>query len=394
MDTIKLKPGREKALLRRHPWVFSGSVARRIGSPEVGDTVQVVSSTDEFLAWGAYSPHSQIRVRVWSWDQDQQIDPSFFRRRLERSISARETLVPPETTDAVRLVHGESDGLPGLIVDRYAGTLVMQSLSSGIEKWRQTIADLLLELTQADSLYERSDVDVRQLEGLPPRTCTLRGADPPERLKIRENGLLYWVGVQSGHKTGFYLDQRQNRLRLRQFAARREVLDCFSYSGAFSANALAAGARSTLLVDSSQEALDLAKENLLLNRLPVERAQFLPGDVFQVLRKFRDQGRSFDLIVLDPPKFAQTASQAQRAARGYKDINLLALKLLRPEGLLFTFSCSGGVSDDLFQKIVAGAALDAGVQAQIVARMHQAPDHPIALNFPEGSYLKGLVIQT
>jgi 23S rRNA (cytosine1962-C5)-methyltransferase len=394
MDTIKLKPGREKALLRRHPWVFSGSVARRIGSPEVGDTVQVVSSTDEFLAWGAYSPHSQIRVRVWSWDQDQQIDPSFFRRRLERSISARETLVPPETTDAVRLVHGESDGLPGLIVDRYAGTLVMQSLSSGIEKWRQTIADLLLELTQADSLYERSDVDVRQLEGLPPRTCTLRGADPPERLKIRENGLLYWVGVRSGHKTGFYLDQRQNRLRLRQFAARREVLDCFSYSGAFSANALAAGARSTLLVDSSQEALDLAKENLLLNRLPVERAQFLPGDVFQVLRKFRDQGRSFDLIVLDPPKFAQTASQAQRAARGYKDINLLALKLLRPEGLLFTFSCSGGVSDDLFQKIVAGAALDAGVQAQIVARMHQAPDHPIALNFPEGSYLKGLVIQT
>ena len=392
MDTIKLKPGREKALLRRHPWVFSGSVARRIGSPEVGDTVQVVSSKDEFLAWGAYSPHSQIRVRVWSWEQAEQIDSAFFRRRLERAITARETLVPPETTDAVRLVHAESDGLPGLIVDRYAGTLVMQSLSSGIEKWRQTIADLLVELTHADNLYERSDVDVRQLEGLPPRACTLRGADPPEKLKIRENGLLYWVGVQSGHKTGFYLDQRQNRLRLRQFAARREILDCFSYSGAFSANALAAGARSTLLVDSSQEALDLAKENLLLNRLPVERADFMPGDVFQVLRKFRDEGRSFDLIVLDPPKFAQTASQAQRAARGYKDINLLAFKLLRPAGLLFTFSCSGGVSDDLFQKIVAGAALDAGVQAQIVARMHQAPDHPIALNFPEGSYLKGLIV--
>lgn len=393
MDTIKLKPGREKALLRRHPWIFSGAVASLVGNPEAGQTVRVVGSKDEFLALGAYSPHSQIRVRVWSWDPEEQIDEAFFRRRLQRAITARETLVPPEITDALRLVHGESDGLPGLIVDRYAGTLVMQSLSSGVEKWRQTIADLLLELTHAESLYERSDVDVRQLEGLPPRVCTLRGADPPEKLKIRENGLLFWVGVRSGHKTGFYLDQRQNRLRMRQFAARREVLDCFSYSGAFSANALAGGARSVLLVDSSEEALDLARENILLNRLPIERAKFLPGDVFQVLRKFRDEGRSFDLIVLDPPKFAQTASQAQRAARGYKDINLLALKLLRPEGLLFTFSCSGGVSDDLFQKIVAGAALDAGVQAQIVARMHQAPDHPIALNFPEASYLKGLIVR-
>lgn len=393
MAVLILKPGREKSLLRRHPWVFSGAVARVTGSPQDGETVEIRSSQDGFLAWGAYSSHSQIRARVWSFNQGDQIDGSFLRRKLQKAIDLRRELIPLEATNALRLVHGESDGIPGLIVDRYADTLVMQVLSTGIELWRETIADLLLELSPAERVYERSDADVRGLEGLPERNCPVRGAAPPERMKIRENGLDFWVGVTQGHKTGYYLDQRANRAYLRTLAQGKQVLDCFSYTGGFTINALAGGAASVLSVDSSADALAIARENISLNGLAQERVDWLEGDVFHVLRKLRDQARTFDMIVLDPPKFAQTAAQAERAARGYKDINLLAFKLLRPGGLLATFSCSGGVSEDLFQKIVAGAALDAGVEAQIVQRLHQGVDHPVALEFPEGAYLKGLVIR-
>ena len=388
---LRLNSGREKSLLRRHPWIFSGAVASLEGSPAPGETVQVMDAGGKFLALGAYSPHSQIRVRVWSWDPETKIGEEFFHAHLDRAISLRQAGLPALNTNAMRLVHAESDGLPGLIVDRYERGLVVQFLSSGPERWRDTLIGLLRQRPEVDWIYERSDADVRQLEGLPDRSGALFGS-PPARIKIEEQGLLFWVDLQAGHKTGFYLDQRSNRARVQALAAGRDVLDCFCYTGGFSLYALAGGAKSVLAVDSSAEAQALGAENLALNGLAAENLNWLQGDVFQVLRQLRDQARTFDLVVLDPPKFAPTAAQVQRAARGYKDINLLALKLLRPGGLLVTFSCSGGIDADLFQKIVAGAALDAGVDARIVERLSQDPDHPVALNFPEGDYLKGMVV--
>ena len=390
---LRLKAGREKSVLQRRPWVFSGAVERIEGSPADGETVRLLDADGRFLAWGAYSAHSQIQARLWSWDEGQIIDEGFLRRKLSQALEARRGWVDPQQTDSLRLVHGESDGLPGLVVDRYADYLSAQFLSSGAEHWREPLARLLLELSGARGIFERSDVDVRRLEGLPERSGLLLGAAPPERIEIRENGLRFQVDLQHGHKTGYYLDQRRNRLRLGELAAGRDVLDCFCYTGGFSVHALAGGAASVLALDSSGEALAQAQRHLELNGLPLERASFLEADAFQALRRFRDSRRSFDLIVLDPPKFAPTAAQAQQAARGYKDINLLALKLLRPGGLLVTFSCSGGVDAALFQKIVAGAAQDAGVPAQIIERLGAGPDHPVALSFPEGEYLKGLVVR-
>lgn len=393
MAFVRLKPSRDKALLRRHPWIFSGAVKQVQGDPGRGDCVRVLSAQGEFLAWGAYSPDSMIRVRIWSWDEGEVAGEAFFRSRLKTAIKARQDLVSPQETNALRLVHGESDGLPGLVVDRYVDTLVVQFLSSGAERWRDLLLELLLELTSAERVYERSDVDVRRLEGLAERSGPLRGAFPSSRLQISENGLRFWVDLEQGHKTGYYLDQRANRACVRELARDLHVLDCFSYTGGFSLHALAGGAASVVAVDSSSRALEVGRQNLALNELPATRMDWLEGDVFQVLRSFRDRARRFDMIILDPPKFAPTATQAQRAARAYKDINLLALKLLREGGLLVTFSCSGGVDAGLFQKIVAGAALDAGVEAQIVARLGQGVDHPVALNFPEGTYLKGLIIR-
>ncbi len=393
MPTLILKPGREKSLLRHHPWVFSGAVQRVDGDPKAGVTVDLLSSKGEFLARAACSPTSQIRARVWTFDPSEQVEADFFRRRLETAIAWRDAYRATRDADAFRLIHAESDGLPGLIVDRYVDTLVVQFLTAGAEFWRETLADLLLELTGLTRIYERSDADVRELEGLPPRVGPLCGIINHSPLTIREHNLLFKVDIATGHKTGFYLDQRLNRLRIRELVEGREVLDCFCYTGGFTVNALAGGAKSVLSVDSSAEALALCRENVVLNALLVSRHSVLEGDVFQLLRKFRDEARFFDLIVLDPPKFAPTAAQAEKAARGYKDINLLGFKLLRPGGILVTFSCSGGVDAALFQKIVASAALDAGVEAQIVEHLTQPPDHPVALNFPEGAYLKGLVCQ-
>lgn len=389
MHKLILKPGREKSLLRRHPWIFSGALAQIQGSPEAGDTVEIVSSQAKFLAYAAYSPHSQIVARVWDWNRDSCIDQQFFHRRLNHAIMARRALV--HETNAMRLVYSESDGLPGLIVDLYDDSLVMQVLSAGMERWYQTCADIVLELTVATRVFERSDAEVRQLEGLLPRVGALRGTAPPQRIKIGEGRLEFWVDVRKGQKTGFYLDQRVNRVRVGALARDKEVLDCFCHSGGFALHALANGAKSVLSVDSSAEALRLARENLALNSLPEDKAEWREGDVFEVLRSLRDEARRFDMIILDPPKFAPTAASAEKAARGYKDINLLAFKLLRPGGLLATFSCSGGISAELFQKIVAGAALDAGVDAQIVEQFTATPDHPVALNFPESAYLKGLL---
>jgi 23S rRNA (cytosine1962-C5)-methyltransferase len=387
-----LKAGREKSLKQRHPWIFSGAIARVENDPQPGETVQVHAAHGKPLALAAFSPQSSIRARVWTWNPDEPVDTNFFHARIGRAIHARQGWLDKSPTGAARLVHGESDGLPGLIVDRYADVMVMQCLSWGAEYWRETIADVLAGQSGVNCVFERSDADVRALEGLSPRVGLVRGDLLPERIEIVENGLRFWVDIHRGHKTGFYLDQRSNRQLLREVSAGREVLNCFSYTGAFTVCALAGGAASVLSIDSSAEALSLARENVLLNGFPLEKTTWIEGDVFRELRTLRDHARSFDLIVLDPPKFASTAAQAQRAARGYKDINLLAFKLLRPGGYLFTFSCSGGVGVELFGKIVAGAALDADVDAQIVGRMSQGADHPVALNFPEGAYLKGLVL--
>ncbi len=387
---LVLKRGREKSLFRRHPWIFSGAVHHTTGNPASGATVDLLSFDGDFLARAAYSPTSQIRARVWTFE-DEAIDAAFFRRRIRAAIRSRAPWRLSSVTDAFRLIHAESDDLPGLVVDRYGDTLVLQSLTAGCEAWKETLADLLLEETGLQTIYERSDADVRELEGLPPLIDPLRGAPPPMPLVIQEHGLKFSVNLAGGHKTGFYLDQRQNRLRVRQLSAGREVLDCFCYTGGFALNALAGGATSVTAVDASAEALTLGRQNASLNGQQAARLEWIEADVFQALRRFRDEGRSFDLIVLDPPKFAPTAAQAEKAARGYKDINRLAFLLLRPGGLLVTFSCSGGVDAALFQKIVASAALDAGVQAQIVETLTQAPDHPVALHFPEGAYLKGLV---
>jgi 23S rRNA (cytosine1962-C5)-methyltransferase len=289
------------------------------------------------------------------------------------------------------LIYAESDNIPGLIVDRYDDMLVMQCLTAGAEYWKETFADLLLEETGLSTIYERSDADVRELEGLESKVGLMRGSILHDPLTITENNLQFRVNLTSGHKTGFYLDQRKNRFRVRELAKDKDVLDCFCYTGGFTVNALAGGAKSVLSIDSSADALELCKENIVLNNLSLDRHTSLEGDVFQLLRKFRDEARSFDTIILDPPKFAPTAAHAEKATRAYKDINLLAFKLLRAGGLLVTFSCSGGIDAGLFQKIVAGAALDAGVDAQIIEHLSQGADHPISLHFPEGAYLKGLV---
>ena len=390
MADLILKPGREKSLLRRHPWIFSGAIHHLDEEPASGSTVNLFSADGHFLARASYSPASQIRARVWTF-ADEPVDREFFRKRIRAAIEMRRRLNVESDADSYRLIYAESDSLPGLIVDRYGDVLVLQSLTAGAEYWKDTLASLLLEETGLATLYERSDADVRELEGLQPKVGLLSGENYPLPITITEHNLRFLVNLQTGHKTGFYLDQRNNRLRVRELAKDRDVLDCFCYTGGFTVNALAGGAKSVLSVDSSAEALELCKENIALNDLPASRHTALEGDVFQLLRKFRDENRSFDLIILDPPKFAPTAAHAEKAARAYKDINLLAFKLLRPGGILVTFSCSGGVDAGLFQKIVAGAALDAGVEAQVVEWLSQAADHPVSLHFPESAYLKGLV---
>jgi 23S rRNA (cytosine1962-C5)-methyltransferase len=388
--TLWLRRGRERSLERRHPWVFSGAVARVERSPGPGDTVDIRSADGELLARAAFSPASQIRARAWTFD-DEPVDEGLIERRLRAAIAARGGQQAGGPEDACRLVYAESDGLPGVIIDRYAGTLVVQLLTAGAERWRATFAALLPKLTGLERVWERSDAEVRGLEGLETRVGPLAGEQPPPRIAVCEGPLRFWVDVHHGHKTGAYLDQRTNRSRVGELAAGRRVLDAFCYTGGFSVHALAGGAASVLAVDASAEALALTSANLELNGLDAERYELAQGNVFELLRGLRDRGSSFDLIVLDPPKFAATASQRQGAARGYKDINLLAFKLLAPGGLLATFSCSGAVGGELFQSIVAGAALDAGVEAQVVERLGQAPDHPVLLSFPESEYLKGLV---
>jgi 23S rRNA (cytosine1962-C5)-methyltransferase len=392
---VRIRPGRERSLLRRHPWVFEGSVAG--GKADAGETVRVEDSSGRFLAWAAYSPQSLIRLRAWSFDEGERIDAAFFARRITAALDIRARL--PIASDGLRLVHGESDGLPGLVVDRYADTLSAQFLSAGVERWKAPIADALMQATGATRLYERSDTSARQREGLAPATGWLRPGDPGRAettaLTIREHEWRLGLDVANGHKTGFYLDQRDNRKffaeTVRHFGFAR-VLNCYSYTGGFSVAALAGGATNVMSVDSSGPALERAAANVALNGFDAARHEALDADVNQTLRSLIEARQSFDAIVLDPPKLAPTAAHAERAARAYKDINRLAFVLLRPGGALFTFSCSGGISVDLFHKIVAGAGLDAGIDGLIYARLGAAPDHPMTVTFPEGEYLKGLVV--
>lgn len=421
MKSIRLREGKERSLLRRHPWVFEGSVAK--GRADAGETVRVEAADGRFLAWAAYSPSSSIRLRAWSFDEAERIDAAFFARRVEAAVAMRARLAI--ASEGVRLVHGEADGLPGVIVDRYGDLLSAQFLAAGAERWKAVIADALMAATGASALYERSDSGVRQLEGLAPVAGWLRGglagagasaashatagADvgshgPTARAEtvevtIREHGWRLTVDVAHGHKTGFYLDQRDNRARfaalVRQLGVQR-VLNCYSYTGGFSVAALAGGAAEVTSVDSSAPALQRAAAHATLNAGPLaydpQRHRTLDADVNQTLRDALKRGERFDAIVLDPPKFAPSAAHAERASRAYKDINRLALKLLEPGGLLLTFSCSGGVGPELFHKIVAGAAMDAEVDGFILHRLEAAPDHPQTLAFPEGEYLKGLAI--
>jgi len=398
MKIIKLKPGKEKSLLRRHPWVFDGAIAKGGGDP--GETVRIQSEQGQFLAWGAVSPTSKIRARVWSWDEKQRIDAAFFKTLIATSLSTRRLF--DIQSNGVRLVHGESDGLPGLVVDQYGDTLVAQFLSCGTERWRQVIADALLELTGLTRLYERSDASVRDLEGLPRVTGWLRGGGSTA-VVLQEHSWQLALDVAEGHKTGFYLDQRDNRQAFFEAARHgqwQQVLNCFCYTGGFTVAALAgmraagmggAGGHVTS-IDSSGPALEKGRANVALNGFDATQTTWLDADVNASLRAFDREGRRFDAIVLDPPKLAPTAAHAERAARAYKDINRLGFKLLNPGGMLFTYSCSGGIGVELFQKIVASAALEAGVDAVITHRLGGAPDHPVGLPFPEGEYLKGLVV--
>ena len=390
MKSIRLREGKERSLQRRHPWVFQGSIAK--GAADAGETVRVEDAAGKFLAWGAYSPTSMIRVRAWSFDEDERIDAAFFQRRVARAVALRARL--PVASDGVRLVHGEADGLPGLIVDRYAGTLSVQFLSAGTERWKQTLADVLLQATGCTHLYERSDSGVRGLEGLQPATGWLRGEGATE-VTIAEHGWQLTLDVAQGHKTGFYLDQRDNRALLQRWVQHyglQDVLNCYCYTGGFSVAALAGGAARVTSIDSSAPAIERVNAHVALNGFDPARSTALDADVNQYLRDALKEGRRFDAIVLDPPKFAPTAAHAERASRAYKDINRLALKLLQPGGLLLTFSCSGGIGAELFHKIVAGAAMDAGVDGAILQRLEGACDHPTTLVFPEGEYLKGLAL--
>ena len=392
MKTIRLKEGKERSLLRRHPWVFDGAV--HSGGGDAGETVRITSHAGEFLAWGAVSPASKIRVRAWSFDEAQRIDAAFLAATCATAVRARVRF--DIQSDAMRLVHGESDGLPGLIVDRYGDTLVVQFLSAGAERWKAILCDALLAATGLTKIYERSDASSRALEGLPEVKGWLRGTGAVD-LTLQEHGWKLAVNIAEGHKTGFYLDQRDSRQKFADYSARlqfKRVLNCYCYTGGFTVAALSARSAGMHVtsIDSSAPALEKAAQNVNLNGFDAAQTSFIDADVNASLRLFAQEGKSFDAIVLDPPKFAPTSAHAERAARAYKDINRLAFKLLEPGGVLFTYSCSGGVSADLFHKIVASAGSDAGIDGFITERLGGAPDHPMTIAFPEGEYLKGLVV--
>lgn len=388
--SLILHPQREKSLLRRHPWIFASAIEKFVGNIRMGDTVDILSSEGQFLAKAAFSPKSQIQARVWSFDQKEVIDNGFFKRKISQAFDIRTPIISKHGLTGYRIVAGESDGLPGITIDRYADVLVCQLLSAGAEKHRSKIVDALKNLFPACSILERSDVGVRAKEGLEQVIQVLHG-EVPEEVIIEENGVKIIVDLKHGHKTGFYLDQRDNRAIAAGYSFQKDVLNCFSYTGTFGSYAMLNGAKSVTNIDVSDTALATAKRNLEINAISQETCKFINKDVFNALREYRDQGKTFDVIILDPPKFVDSKASLNRACRGYKDINMLAMQILKPGGILCTFSCSGLLSSDLFQKVVADAALDANKTVHFLQRLGQAADHPVASNYPEGFYLKGLV---
>ena len=387
---VILKQGRERSVIRKHPWIFTGAIQKVTGSPERGETVDLLTAGGQFLGRGAWSPQSQMSVRMWSF-ADEVIDAEFFSKKILEALSLRKPPVISSATTGVRLIHSESDGLPGVTVDRYGDWLVCQFSTAGAAYWKKTIATTLQTIIPCKGIFERSDLSVLKKEGLGESVGMLWGEEPPEVVEIFEDGRKYGVNIRGGHKTGFYLDQRDNRSLVGTCSKDREVLDCFSYTGGFGVAALTGGARKVTMLDSSGPALAQAELNIGLNGIPAENYSLLEADVFQALRKFRVENQRFDLIILDPPKFVESRNQIDKGARAYKDINMIAMQLLNPGGLLFTFSCSGHMEDLLFQKIVADAALDAEREMKILRWLSQAPDHPLITGFPEGKYLKGLM---
>ncbi|XQW83507.1 class I SAM-dependent methyltransferase [Thalassotalea piscium] len=390
---IYLKVSREKSLLRRHPWIFSKAINKIKGNPMLGDTVDIYDHQEKWLARGAYSPESQIRIRVWTFDEQEEIDHDFFRKKLLQAQQRRNFFIERGQLTGYRLIAGESDGLPGITIDKYDQFIVCQLLSAGADFHRYTLVECLKELYPDCPIYERSDVDVRKKEGLLPVTGWLHKEQASTECIIEEYGIKILVDIKKGHKTGFYLDQRESRRIAGLYAKDNTILNCFSYTGTFSLHCAKQGAKEVINVDVSQDALDTAKRNVELNDIDADKVTYLKEDVFKLLRRFRAEKRTFDMIILDPPKFVESKAQLTGACRGYKDINMLAMQLLKPQGTLLTFSCSGLMESGLFQKIVADAALDAKRNAYIVDRLHQAPDHPVASNYPEGYYLKGLICQ-
>lgn len=391
MSAIILKKSADSFIKRKHPWIFSGAIEKVEGNPSNGETILILKSDKTPIGLGSFSSTSQIRVRFWSFNPEEKVDIDFFKRKISLAFSLRENIINTFNTNAYRIINAESDGLPGLIVDRYSDFLVCQFLSAGAEFNKDTIVEILNTTHKPTGIFERSDVEVRTKEGLQPVKGLLKGTIPNDLIEVEENGYKFLVDVKNGHKTGFYLDQRDNRNSVSEYSKGKNILNCFSYTGGFSVYPLASGAEKITQVEASSSAIELSIRNFELNNLDSSLVENINGDVFEVLRKFRDERKSFDMIILDPPKFADSATQIQKASRGYKDINLLAIKLLNPGGILFTFSCSGHISTELFQKIIAGAAIDSGREVKIIKHLNQSPDHPVSLNFPEGLYLKGLV---
>lgn len=392
MVEIILKRGKEKAAIQRHPWVFSGALEKLKGKPNDGDVVKVFAFDGEFLAYGYFNGNSRVAVRLLEWNEDQVIDQSWYQNRLKQAIASRAFILNDET-NTCRLVFSEADFLPGLIVDKYADFLSLQILSSGIERVKNDIVEILRSALNPKGIFDKSDATARGHEGLPIENGLLWGENPPEFLEVKENGIIYHINIAEGQKSGFYCDQRDNRKILASYTKDKKVLDCFSYSGGFSLNSLANGAKSVTSVDSSALAIDTLKQNIELNKFDTNKVTTIQSDVNKQLRAFAAAGESFDVIVLDPPKYAPSRSALDRAARAYKDLNRLGMLLLEKGGLLATFSCSGAVDIETFKQIVAWAALDAGKEVQIIKQFCQPEDHPVRISFSEGEYLKGLLLR-
>lgn len=388
---VRLQPDRDRSLRRRHPWLYSGAVARVEGEPAAGDIVRLVDHEGEFLGWAYFNQRSQILARVVDWNESASINDAWWRRRIAETVERREEIPSLRGCNVCRLVHSEADGLPGLIVDRYGDWLVVQSLTAGVERVKNVIVKALADACKPRGIFERSDQDARSIEGLGASVGRLAGEEPPERVEIDERGLRFFVDVRNGQKTGFYIDQRDNRRFVADYTAGKEVLDLFSYTGGFSVYALRAGASRATLVESSVPALRLAEENLLLNQIDPSSFELVQGTAFETARSLHDGGRRFDVVIVDPPKLAQSRVHVDKAERAYKDVNLKGMKLVKPGGILATFSCSGAVGIEHFSRIVSWASIDADRRVQVLQRLSQGADHPTMPSFPESEYLKGFI---